>query len=65
MFKLWFVFRSYGVEGLRFYICYYVEVVERFVEWVVVYSSLELVIECFLVLVCFCYVDGDEVIWRF
>ena len=57
--KLWFVLRTYGVEGLRAHIRHHVEAAGRFAERIGVNPRLDLAAPVSLSLVCFSHVDGD------
>lgn len=59
--KLWFVIRSFGVEGLQKKIRAHVEWATRFAEWIEADQDFELAAPRSLNLVCFRHVDGDEV----
>ncbi len=58
--KLWFVIRSYGVEGLRFHVRRHVELAQRFAGWVAGSDRFELAARPPLNLVCFRHRAGDE-----
>ena len=58
--KLWFVIRSFGVEGLQQMIRSHVEWAGRFAEWVEADEDFELAAPRSLNLVCFRHVGGDE-----
>jgi len=51
--KLWFVMRSYGLEGLRRHIRHHVALAQRFAEWVQGDARFEIVAPAPLNLVCF------------
>lgn len=51
--KLWFVIRSYGVEGLRAMIRHHLELTNKFIEWLKADSRFEIVAPVSLNLVCF------------
>ena len=51
--KLWFVMRSYGLEGLRRHIRHHVDLAQRFAEWVRADARFEIVAPVPLTLVCF------------
>ena len=59
--KLWFVIRSFGVEGLQKKIRAHVEWATRFAEWIEADQDFELAAPRSLNLVCFRHVNGDEV----
>ena len=65
--KLWFVIRSYGVEGLRQMIRRHVALAAEFAQWVQAEDNFELLAPVSLSLVCLRYrpkdmdPDGDEV----
>ncbi len=58
--KLWFVLRSYGVEGLRAHIRAHVAAAAVLAGRVAANSRLELAAPLSLALLCFRHVDGDE-----
>ncbi len=58
--KLWFVIRSYGVEGLRRFVRRHVELAREFARWVGESDDFELVVRPPLNLVCFRHVGGDD-----
>jgi len=58
--KLWFVIRSFGVEGLQKKIRSHVEWAGRFAEWVEADGDFELAARPSLNLVCFRHTGGDE-----
>ncbi len=58
--KLWFVIRSYGVEGLRFHIRRHVALAQEFAGWVAGSERFELAARPPLNLVCFRHRGGDE-----
>jgi len=58
--KLWFVIRSFGIEGLQQMIRSHVEWAGRFAEWVEADEDFELAAPRSLNLVCFRHVGGDE-----
>ena len=57
--KLWFVIRSYGVEGIREYVRLHVNLAEKFSCWIEEEEGFELVRYNGLNLVCF-RVEGDD-----
>ncbi len=57
--KLWFVIRSYGVEGLRHHVRRHVELAREFAGWVEKSGSFELAVRPPLNLVCFRHRGGD------
>jgi len=57
--KLWFVLRSYGVEGLRAHIRHHVEAAARLTGRISSNPRLTLAAPLSLGLVCFSHVDGD------
>ena len=57
--KLWFVLRSYGVEGLRAHIHHHVEAASELAGRISANPRLELATPVSLALVCFRHVDGD------
>ncbi len=59
--KLWFVIRSYGVEGLLYHIRRHVELAQAFAGWVRASEVFELAVEPRLNLVCFRHKGGDAV----
>jgi aromatic-L-amino-acid decarboxylase len=59
--KLWFVLRSFGVEGLRARIRQHVELAQEFAGWVRKDDRFELAAPSLLGLVCFRHRDGDAV----
>jgi aromatic-L-amino-acid decarboxylase len=58
--KLWFVFRHYGIEGLRDHIRGHVACAEWLAERVQTHPALELAAPRTLSLVCLRHVDGDD-----
>ncbi len=58
--KLWFVLRSYGVEGIRHHVREHVALASGFAERVEAHPSLELVAPTPFGLVSFRHIDGDE-----
>ena len=58
--KLWFVIRSFGVEGLQQKIRSHVEWAGRFAEWVEADGDFELAAQPSLNLVCFRHSGGDD-----
>jgi aromatic-L-amino-acid decarboxylase len=58
--KLWFVMRSYGLEGLRRHIRHHVDLAQRFAEWVRADPRFEIVAPVPLNLVCFRLRGADE-----
>ena len=59
--KLWFVIRSFGVEGLRARIREHVSLAREFASWVDAHDDFELAAEVPLNLICFRHRDGDDV----
>jgi len=59
--KLWFVIRSFGVEGLQEKIRSHVEWAGQFAEWVEADEDFELAVPRSLNLVCFRHVGGDTI----
>ncbi|MFP3870475.1 MAG: pyridoxal-dependent decarboxylase [Syntrophobacteria bacterium] len=59
--KLWFVIRSYGVEGLRYHVRRHVELAQNFARSVEEDEHFELAAPAPLNLVCFRHVGGDAV----
>jgi len=59
--KLWFVIRSFGVEGLQQRIRRHVELAHEFAEWVQNEPQFELAARALLGLVCFRHRGGDAV----
>lgn len=58
--KLWFVLRTYGLEGLRRIVRRHVELAEAFASWVAADDRFELAAPRSLNLVCFRYRGRDE-----
>ena len=58
--KLWFVLRSYGLEGLRAMVRRHVELAEEFAQWVRDDHDFELAAPLSLNLVCFRHRAGDD-----
>ncbi|MCL1694123.1 MAG: pyridoxal-dependent decarboxylase, partial [Actinomycetia bacterium] len=58
--KLWFVLRSYGVEGIRHHVREHIALASGFAERVETHPSLELTAPTPFGLVSFRHVDGDE-----
>jgi aromatic-L-amino-acid decarboxylase len=58
--KLWFVLRSYGVEGLQAHIRRHVDAAQDLARQVAQHPKLELVAPPTLALVCFRHLDGDQ-----
>lgn len=58
--KLWFVLRSYGLDGLQQVVREHVALAQGFAERVAAHPRLELVAPHPLNLVCFRHVDGDQ-----
>ena len=58
--KLWFVLRSYGVEGLRAHIRHHVEAAACLARRISSNQRLKLAAPASLALVCFSHVDGDN-----
>ncbi|GMU24283.1 MAG: L-2,4-diaminobutyrate decarboxylase [Phycisphaerae bacterium] len=59
--KLWFVIRSFGVEGLRERVRRHVELAHEFVEWLRADGQFDVVAPVPLNLVCFRHPSGDEI----
>ena len=59
--KLWFIIRTYVVEGLQYNIRRHVELAQTFAEWVRAGEQFELAVEPQLNLVCFRHTGGDAV----
>lgn len=59
--KLWFVIRSYGVEGLRFHVRRHIALAQEFLQWVQNDSRFEIAAPAPLNLVCFRHRGGDAV----
>ena len=58
--KLWFVIRSYGVEGLRHHVREHVALAQRFAAWVKESADFQLAAPAPLNLVCFRHRAGDQ-----
>jgi aromatic-L-amino-acid decarboxylase len=58
--KLWFVLRTYGIEGIRTMVRHHVEMAQWFAEQVVGHGRLEIAAPHPLSLVCFAHSDGNE-----
>jgi aromatic-L-amino-acid decarboxylase len=58
--KLWFVIRSYGVEGLRHHVREHVALAQRFAAWVKGSADFQLAAPAPLNLVCFRHRGGDQ-----
>ena len=58
--KLWWVIRTYGVEGLQAHVRAHVEAAQWFADFVRQHDRLELAADAPLTLVCFRHVDGDQ-----
>ena len=58
--KLWFVIRSYGVEGLQFHIRRHVQLAQEFLSWVRQDERFEVMAPAPLNLVCFRYRGADR-----
>ncbi|HDG98491.1 MAG TPA: aminotransferase class I/II-fold pyridoxal phosphate-dependent enzyme [Desulfobacterales bacterium] len=56
--KLWFVIRSYGVEGLREFVRKQIDMAQTFRQWVEEHEQFELMAPVPFSLVCFRYNDG-------
>lgn len=56
--KLWFVIRSYGVEGLREFVRKQIAMAQTFRQWVEEHEQFELMAPVPFSLVCFRYNDG-------
>ncbi len=59
--KLWFVLRSYGIEGLRYHIRNHVQLARQFAGWIKESTDFELAAPAPLNLVCFRHTGGDEI----
>ncbi len=59
--KLWFVIRSFGIEGLQERIRLHVQLAREFADWVQEHPRFELAAPVRLGLVCFRHVGGDAV----
>jgi aromatic-L-amino-acid decarboxylase len=59
--KLWFVLRSFGVEGLRERIRLHVNLAQEFARWVEESEEFELAAPALLNLVCFRHRSGEKV----
>lgn len=57
--KLWFVLRSYGIEGLQRHIRNHVALAREFASWIDESMELELLAPTRLNLVCFAHRNGD------
>ena len=57
--KLWFVIRSFGVEGLRALVRKHVALAREFADWVKADERFELAAPLTISLVCFRHRDGD------
>jgi len=62
--KLWWVIRSYGVEGIRNLVRRHVRLAEEFARWIDADKRLELFAPHPFSLVCFSHVDGDDATQR-
>jgi aromatic-L-amino-acid decarboxylase len=58
--KLWFVIRSYGLEGLRYHVREHVALAQEFARWVKESADFELAAPAPLNLVCFRHRGGDQ-----
>ncbi|MCK4363547.1 MAG: DegT/DnrJ/EryC1/StrS family aminotransferase, partial [Candidatus Aminicenantes bacterium] len=58
--KLWFVIRSYGVEGLQKIVREHIRLAQSFKEWVEEHEDFELMAPVSLSLVCFRLNDGRD-----
>ena len=58
--KLWFVIRSYGVEGLQFHIRRHIAMAQEFANWVREAADFEIAAPVPLNLICFRHIGGDE-----
>ena len=58
--KLWFVIRSYGIEGLQAMVREHIRLADMFKEWVEGHNRFELMAPVPLSLVCFRLNDGRE-----
>ena len=56
--KLWFVLRSYGVEGIQEFVRKQISMAQMFKEWVEAHENFELLAPVPFSLVCFRYNDG-------
>ena len=59
--KLWFVLRSYGVEGLQYLVRQHVSLAQQFASWVESDPRFELAVPPPLNLVCFRHRGGDDI----
>ena len=62
--KLWFVFRHYGIEGLRAHIRRHIAWANELTEWVGADRRFELVAPTVVSLVCFRHVEGNDATQR-
>ncbi|MBN1272703.1 MAG: aspartate aminotransferase family protein [Candidatus Aminicenantes bacterium] len=58
--KLWFVIRSYGVEGIRSMVREHIRLAKLFEKWVIDHEVFELMAPVPLSLVCFRFNDGRK-----
>lgn len=58
--KLWFVIRSYGVEGLQYHIRRHIALAQEFAQWVRDSEDFDVAAPVPLNLVCFHHIGGDE-----
>ncbi len=58
--KLWWVIRSYGVEGIRNLVRHHVRLAEEFAAWIDADNRFELFAPHPFSLVCFSHVEGDD-----
>lgn len=57
--KLWFVIRSFGIEGLQTKIRHHIQLAEKFESWVLDHPDFEIIAKRTLNLVCFRYHPQD------
>lgn len=58
--KLWFVIRSYGLDGLKQFVRHHLALAEQFAEWVRQHNEFELVVPPNLNLICFRRIGSNE-----
>ena len=58
--KLWWVIRSYGVEGIRAFVRAHVELADEFAAWIEADDRFELTAPHPFGLVCFAHLDGND-----
>jgi len=58
--KLWFVIRSYGIEGLQYHIRRHIQLAQQFAGWINESKDFDLAVPAPLNLVCFRHVGGAE-----